>query len=98
MMDTAPALPPLRARQLVPTLPVEATIVSGHLEPTEIKRGSRPAVSFNGEIVAGGGWPAPVRRTMGFVVLPPAQTPVNVVTGVPSHPQNPARGKRRTSR
>lgn len=50
---------------------------------------SRPSASVHGQVVAGSGWPAPIRRFPSFAVQPPASLPVNVITGVPSLPAAP---------
>ena len=103
-MNYAPALPPfaprpLGGRMLSPD-PEEVSVFSGHDQPTEIHRTtkahgilSRPDVSVNGQIVAAGGWPAPIRRTASFAVIPRPPKTVNIVVGVKGVPGNARRSR-----
>ena len=103
MMNSAPALPPFAPRPLggaIAVEPDEVSVFSGHDEPTEIHRTtkahgilSRPDVSVNGQIVAAGGWPAPIRRTASFAVIPRPPKTVNIVVGVKGVPGNARRSR-----
>lgn len=74
-----------RSRSLAPSIGIPYSMASGQPQETQLViRGSRAQVSANGTIVAGGGYPAPIRRTASFATILPGPVPVvNVVTGVP---------------
>lgn len=92
-------LSPLRPRPLEPVIAPGYTAANGPIEPESrvplARHRERTMHGAGGALVAGGGWPAPIRRTAGFTVMPhsPVVVPVNVVTGVPTQPGN-ARRKR----
>lgn len=99
-MGIAPApdqtwtLGPLQSRLLRPMFIAPVSSAVGQPEPVFmpepviVERGSRPGVSTNGQIVAGGGYPAPIRRTASFHTFFKALPPVNLVTGVKAYPNN----------
>lgn len=91
-------LGPLGARPLTPQYrepPQSVSIFDGQPEATEVARGSRPAITANGQVVTPGGYPNRIIRGFSFLTAPPASKLVNVVTGVPSRPQPLAKKSRR---
>lgn len=94
-MDLAPPLSPLRPRPLSPQFSGPATQAVGQPEPLyDVVRGSRSQVAVGGRVVPAGGYPAPIRRTASFAVLPRPPVLVNVVQGVPTTPSRPRLSRR----
>ena len=100
-MISHPPIHPFAPRLLQPIVAAGHSVDNGPLEPASrvtLPRGMRPGFGPGGAVAAGGGWPGQIIRQATFATILRPPVPVNVLTGIPTNPNNAKLVKRRAGR